>query len=169
MDFPPSVCHELMVEKRLPTHVRAPLVIKPFLVLFMVSVCDISWAGRFEGIYFPRCQCRTSDQQSPSETASLALSCLPRSCHPSPYQPFLLSSFVCSCCPCLFVCLLLFKAAVGRVETGSPRSRLALDSPPSCFLCLHPWFLALSHPYEEMEAALVWLTRMESACSSCVR
>lgn len=108
MDFPPSVCHELMVEKRFPTHVRAPLVIKPFLVLFMVSVCDISWAGRFEGIYFPRCQCRTSDLQRPSETVSLALSCLHRAAIPALINP--------SCCPhsfvyvvlvCLFVCFCL--------------------------------------------------------------
>lgn len=47
MDSPPSMCHELMGEKRLPTHVGAQLMIKPFLMLFIVLVCAISWAGRF--------------------------------------------------------------------------------------------------------------------------
>lgn len=47
MDFPPSMCHELMVEKRLPTHDGAPLMIQPFLKLFLFSVCATSWGERF--------------------------------------------------------------------------------------------------------------------------
>lgn len=141
MDFPPSVCHELMVEKRLPTHVRAPLVIKPFLVLFMVSVCDISWAGRFEGIYFPRCQCRTSDQQRPSETVSLALSCLPRSCNPSSYQPFLLSSFL----VCLFACFCL-RLLWGGLRQGLRSPGWPWTPHPPAFCAFTPGFsCSLTH------------------------
>lgn len=91
MDFPPSVCHELMVEKRLPTHVRAPLTSKPFIVLFMVQFVTSLGPGGFS----PRCQCRTSDLWRPSGTVSSALSCLPRSCNSTFYQSFTKSPFVC--------------------------------------------------------------------------
>ena len=51
---------------------------------------------------------------------------------------------------CLFVCcLLLFKAAVGRVETGPPAAQAGLGLP-----CHHTWFVVLSHTEEETEVAL---------------
>lgn len=120
MDFPPSVCHELMVEKRLPTHVRAPLTSKPFLVLFMAQFVTSLGPGGFS----PHCQCRTSDLRRPSGTVSLALSCLPWSCNPTFYQPFTQSSFV-----CLFVACFCLRLLQGGLRQDLLQPRLALDSP----------------------------------------